>query len=185
MRVAAATTAASVSGHRYLYVASEGFGDPVTCFTVVDVADPAQPQVPHVFRFRSAARIPVPNRGAGILFYDVTDPASPRLLSFFDTPGGASRGTHHVWFAAGGRELWAAGGAGSRTSPPIRPIPMLGKRSCPNAPRTRANSRVGTIPAFPPAIRFPCRMEFRARIRACAYTTSMFFRSVRIARISG
>jgi len=38
---------------------------------------------------------------AGLTIYDVTQPETPRLLSFFDTSGPASPGTHFVWYVDG------------------------------------------------------------------------------------
>jgi hypothetical protein len=156
MRIAPRTTAASVAGHRYLYVATEAFGDPVACFSVVDVENATHPVV--------RERVPIAGSpeqrkhvrcnsldlagtvlavaqeteiggqaGAGILFYDVADPAAPRLLSYFDTAGGASRGTHHVWFATP-TQLWAAGGAGNAHVPADRVDPYAGTVYTPKRP---------------------------------------------------
>jgi hypothetical protein len=146
IRVAPRTTRFSVAGHRYLYVATEEYGDPVACFSVVDVENPTAPdvrvQVPisvgganpgdppkgtpderkhlHCNSLDLAGNVLAVAQevqkggqpGAGILFYDVSDPANPRLLSYFDTAGGDSHGTHHVWFA-NAATLWAAGSAGT------------------------------------------------------------------------
>jgi len=45
------------------------------------------------------AKIGLPH--AGIRIYDVSEPASPRELAFFDTSGPSSRGVHFVWFVDG------------------------------------------------------------------------------------
>lgn len=167
MRIAPKTTRASIAGHRYLYVATEEFGDKIACFTVVDVEDPAHPnvrtRVPLSVGGANPGQDPVGtaeerkhlhcnsldlagtvlavaqeterggDAGAGILFYDVGDPASPRLLSYFDTAGGASRGTHHVWFASA-TTLLAAGGAGNSDIPSDPGDPYAGKIFTPKRP---------------------------------------------------
>ncbi|MGD0052488.1 MAG: hypothetical protein ABSD03_11860 [Vulcanimicrobiaceae bacterium] len=167
MRVAPRTTRYSVAGHRYLFAATEEFGDPVACFSVVDVEDPSAPVV--------RARVPIsigganpdqPPRGtpeerkhvhcnsldlagtvlavaqetqtggapgAGILFYDVSDPANPRLLAYFDTSGGVAHGTHHVWFA-NATTLWAAGSAGNTHIPADLGDPYAGTTFTPKRP---------------------------------------------------
>jgi len=90
-----------------------------TCFTTVDVTDPKAPRVlaqvptsaPHV-RCNSlgvsgttmvvAQNTDLPGQpGGGARIYDVSDPARPRELSYFNTSGGESRGAHYVWFADG------------------------------------------------------------------------------------
>jgi hypothetical protein len=167
MRVAPRTTPYSVAGHRYLYVATEEYGDPVACFSVVDVQDATHPQlrvqVPISIGGASAGDAPhgTPEQrkdvhcnsldlagnvlavaqetqkggepGAGILFYDVSDPGNPRLLSYFDTSGGVSHGTHHVWFA-NPTTLWAAGGAGTANVPADPSDPYAGEAYVPKRP---------------------------------------------------
>jgi len=39
--------------------------------------------------------------GAGMLVFDVTDPAHPKQEAYFDTAGPHSRGTHYLWFVDG------------------------------------------------------------------------------------
>src|SRR4029453_14389054 len=38
---------------------------------------------------------------AGFEIFDVSDPAKPRSIAFFDASGPASRGVHHLWFVGG------------------------------------------------------------------------------------
>jgi hypothetical protein len=103
-------------GRRILFLAHESSP---TCFSVIDVTDPRHPtvvaQVPTVasdLRCNSLGltgrtlvvahqtpRVGLPNAGARI--YDVSDPANPRELAFFDTSGPHSRGAHFVAFADG------------------------------------------------------------------------------------
>lgn len=101
-------------GRRIFYVAHESGAQ---CFAVLDVTDAAHPQV--------LADIPSPGKdlrcnsldlngntlvvaaesaeqgepGAGIRIWDVSQPATPRLVSYFDTSGPRSRGVHHVWLS--------------------------------------------------------------------------------------
>jgi hypothetical protein len=111
-------------GRRIMYVAQEsGPG----CFSVVDVTDPSSPEL--------VAQFDVPNpdvrcnsldlsgdilviaheartaglKPAGIRIFDVSDPASPVEVGFFDTSGAHSRGAHHVWFVAGHHAFIATG----------------------------------------------------------------------------
>lgn len=151
MRIAPRTTHYSIAGHRYLYVATEEFGDRVACFSVVDVEDPAHPllriQVPVKFKHVHCNSLDAAGSvlavaqetenagepGAGILFYDISDPANPRPLSYFDTSGGASRGTHHVWFASA-TTVWASGGAGNTHIPSDPGDPYAGKVFVPKRP---------------------------------------------------
>jgi hypothetical protein len=39
--------------------------------------------------------------GAGMVVFDVADPAQPKQLAYFDTSGPHSRGVHYLWFADG------------------------------------------------------------------------------------
>lgn len=113
------------NGRRILFLAHESA--PI-CFSVVDVTDVAKPavvvQVPTVtsdIRCNSlslsgttlvvahqAARVALPNGGARI--FDVSTPAAPKELSFFDTSGPQSRGVHYV-SAFDGRYAYLATGA--------------------------------------------------------------------------
>jgi hypothetical protein len=107
-------------GRRILFYAHTA---PPTCFTTVDVTDPAKPRVlaqlpttaPHVrcnsLGVSGSTTAPVMvvaqntdepgQRGGGALIFDVSDPAHPKQLAYFDTSGGPSRGAHYVWFADG------------------------------------------------------------------------------------
>jgi len=103
-------------GRRVLFYAHTA---PPTCLSVVDVTDPAAPAVlaqlptvaPHI-RCNSlgvsgttlivAQNTDEPGQPfGGARIFDVSDPASPEELAFFDTSGGPSRGAHYVWFADG------------------------------------------------------------------------------------
>ena len=103
-------------GRRVLFFAHV---DPPNCLTTIDVTDPAAPKV--LFQMPTAAShvrcnslavsgnvliiaqntdLPGQTLG-GARIYDVSDPATPRELAFFDTSGGPSRGAHSVWFTDG------------------------------------------------------------------------------------
>lgn len=103
-------------GRRFLYLANE---NPPTCFSVLDVTEPSDPRViwqlplPHdQVRGNSLAL-----RGdillqayqatkpggtpAGFEIYDVSKPAEPRRIGFFDLSGPYSQGVHFVSFMDG------------------------------------------------------------------------------------
>jgi hypothetical protein len=103
-------------GKRYLFTAAESGPN---CFSVVDVTAPGRPElvkqvdVPspavrcnsldlsgHVLAVAHQVA-QVGQRPAGLRLYDVSDPATPRELSFFDTSGQRSRGAHFVRFVDG------------------------------------------------------------------------------------
>ncbi len=108
------------------------------CLSVVDVTDPTRPTVlhqmaayaPHV-RCNSLAvagntlivaqgtDLPGQPLG-GARVYDVSDPARPRELAFFDTSGGASRGVHSVWFTGGDYAYLSSGAADFEPAVPPR-----------------------------------------------------------------
>ncbi len=89
------------------------------CLSIVDVTDPTRPAVLHQMpAFASHVRCnslavsgntliiaqgtDEPGQPlAGARVFDVSDPARPVELAFFDTSGGPSRGAHSVWFADG------------------------------------------------------------------------------------
>ncbi len=103
-------------GRRFLYLANE---NPPTCFSVLDVTEPAEPRV--------VWQLPLPHdqvrgnslalRGdillqayqatrpggtpAGFEIYDVSRPAEPRKIGFFDLSGPYSQGVHFVSFMDG------------------------------------------------------------------------------------
>ena len=100
-----------------------------TCFTTVDVTDPRAPKVlaqvptltPQV-RCNSlgvsgttmvvAQNTLLPGQpGGGALVYDVSDPARPQQIAYFNTSGGESRGAHYVWFADGQYAYLSSGAA--------------------------------------------------------------------------
>jgi hypothetical protein len=103
-------------GRRVLFFAHAGAP---TCFTTIDVTNPRAPrvlaQVPTLSQHVRCNSLGVSGRtmvvaqntdlpgqpGGGALVYDVTDPAKPRQISYFNTSGGESRGAHYVWFADG------------------------------------------------------------------------------------
>jgi hypothetical protein len=99
-------------GRRIFYVAHES--EPMAA-SILDVTDPRRPELlcqlpveqPRV-RGNSLAvvddlllvarQVAEPgDKPAGLWLYDVSDPAAPRPLSFFDTSGGRSQGVHFVW----------------------------------------------------------------------------------------
>ena len=103
-------------GRRVLYIAHESAPKN---FTVVDVSDPTEPCVlvqtdlPHA-KVRSnsldvtgdilavAYQTTEPGlKPAGVELFDVTDPANPRSIAFFDRSGPHSRGAHCLWFVDG------------------------------------------------------------------------------------
>jgi hypothetical protein len=116
-------------GRRVLWLAHEG---PPKNFTGVDVTDPATPTVivqtelPHN-RIRSnslevcgdvmvvAYQVLNPGlRPAGFELFNVSNPETPRPITFFDCSGPHSRGVHQVWFVDG-RYVHFAGGAADFT----------------------------------------------------------------------
>ena len=107
---------AARGGRRILYIAHERAPKD---FTVIDVTDPTNPslvvqtELPHgdvrsnslalvgdllLVAYQSARPGVIP---AGMGIYDVSDPANPNRVSFFDTSGPHSRGTHCLWFVDG------------------------------------------------------------------------------------
>jgi hypothetical protein len=103
-------------GRRIFYIAHESAPLAVS---ILDVTDPRRPEllaqlpVEHP-RVRGNSLAVVDNlllvarqvaqageQPAGLWLYDVSDPAAPRALSFFDTSGGLSRGVHFVWCVDG------------------------------------------------------------------------------------
>ena len=116
-------------GRRLLYVAHESAPH---CFSIVDVTNPAQPSLirtvdtvsPDV-RCNSldvnanvlavAAETKQQGQpGGGVRLYALDDPATPRLLSYFDASGPHSRGVHHVWLSSD-KLLHVTGGAADFT----------------------------------------------------------------------
>ena len=103
-------------GRRIMYIAHECA--PIN-FTVVDVSDPSKPQVvtqtklPHnEVRSNSldlvgdtlavAYQTQKPGlQPAGVELFDVSNPANPRSISFFDRSGPHSQGAHYVGFVDG------------------------------------------------------------------------------------
>jgi len=106
----------TADGRRLLYIAHESA--PID-FSVLDVTDPRQPRLllqrrlPHA-EVRSNSLDLVDDlllvayqtlrpgmQPAGVGIYDVSDPAAPREVGFFDTSGPWSRGAHCLWFVDG------------------------------------------------------------------------------------
>jgi hypothetical protein len=99
------------SGRRYLYIAHV---DITTSFSVLDVSDPRAPALLHQeflphrdVRSNSLAvagdlllvahEVRRPGlQPAGVELFDLADPGCPRSVTFFDTSGPRSRGTHWV-----------------------------------------------------------------------------------------
>ena len=104
------------NGQRVLFLAHESAP---MCFSVIDVTNPEDPKViaqlpveAESVRCNSlglsgttlAVAHQVEKAGqphAGMDTYDVTDPAHPKKLAYFDTSGPSSRGVHYLWFADG------------------------------------------------------------------------------------
>jgi hypothetical protein len=103
-------------GRRIFYIAHESA--PMAA-SILDVTDPRRPEllcqlpVEHP-RVRGNSLAVVDNlllvarqvaragdEPAGLWLYDVSDPAAPRELAFFNTGGGLSRGVHFVWCVDG------------------------------------------------------------------------------------
>ncbi len=111
-------------GRRVLWLAHESAPKNVTA---VDVTDPRAPTVilqtdlPHhdmrsnsldlagdllVVAYQTSVAGAKP---AGFEIFDVSDPARPRSIAFFDASGPASRGVHHLWFVDGSYVHLASG----------------------------------------------------------------------------
>ncbi len=129
-------------GRRVLFLAHESAP---TCFSVVDVTNPATPAVmaqvntvasnlrcnslslsgTTLVVAHQTAKVGLPN--AGMRVFDVADPAHPKEIAFFDTSGPHSRGVHFVSFglpaearsAEAGRYAYLATGA--KDFEPINP----------------------------------------------------------------
>lgn len=103
-------------GRRILFLAHES---PPMCVSILDVTKPEDPKVitqipidgPNL-RCNSlglsgttlavAHQTDKPGQpGAGMLVFDVADPAHPRQIGKLDTAGPHSRGVHYLWFADG------------------------------------------------------------------------------------
>jgi len=106
----------AAGGRRTLYIAHESAP---RNFTGVGVSDPRRPEVictvdlPHsevrsnslaVCGELMAVAYQASRPGgtpAGLEIFELSDPARPRSIGFFDTSGPRSRGTHFVWFVDG------------------------------------------------------------------------------------
>jgi hypothetical protein len=117
------------AGRRYLYVAHV---DIRASFSVLDVSDPRAPELLHQeflphgeVRSNSLAvagdlllvahEVRRPGlKPAGVELFDLSDPARPRSVSFFDTSGPRSRGTHWVGCFDGERAYLSTGMPDSR-----------------------------------------------------------------------
>ena len=101
---------------RILWIAHESAPKNVTA---VDVTDPRKPKMvvqtnlPHdqmrsnsldlvgdmlVVAYQTTTHGATP---AGFEMFDVSDPAAPKSIAFFDASGPSSRGVHHLWFVDG------------------------------------------------------------------------------------
>jgi len=105
----------TADGRRLLYVAHESAPH---CFTIFDVTNPRQPRTVRTIDTASpdvrcnsldvsgnvlavAAETKLQGQpGGGFRLYALDDPASPRLVSYFDASGPHSRGAHHVWLSS-------------------------------------------------------------------------------------
>lgn len=118
------TVLLEAASRRYLYIAHV---DRKTNFSVVDVSNPASPELvyqellPHS-KVRSnslaiagevllvAHEVSEPGlQPAGVKVYDVSNPAAPRPIAFFDTSGPFSRGVHWVGSFDGTRAYLSTG----------------------------------------------------------------------------
>lgn len=139
------------NGRRVLYVAHERAPKN---FTVVDVSDPrqlkviAQVDLPHdqvrsnslslagdllavAYQCSRWGQTP-----AGMELFDVSDPANPRSVSFFDTSGPRSRGAHYVWFVDGEYAYLSTGMPDSTpTNPKDDQFPVIVDVRDPSHPR--------------------------------------------------
>lgn len=114
-------------GTRMLFAASE---HPLLDFVVADVTDPRQPQVVYHHQLAGpgirsnnlsivgdllAVTRQVSEAGAtpaGVEFFDISKPAQPRTIGFFDASGEGSVGTHFVWLAHDGFAYLASAAPG-------------------------------------------------------------------------
>jgi hypothetical protein len=106
----------TADGRRVMYIAHESAPKN---FSVIDVSDPTKPhlltqtELPHrdmrsnsldVVGDLMAVAYQTSRPGlapAGVELFDISDPANPRSISFFDRSGPHSRGTHCLWFVDG------------------------------------------------------------------------------------
>lgn len=113
-------------GRRILWMAHESAPKN---FTAVDVSDPRAPklvvQTNLAEPYRRSNSLEVVGNlmavayqcleagqgPAGLEMFDISDPAHPKSLSFFDCSGPHSRGVHQLWFADGAYVHMAAGAA--------------------------------------------------------------------------
>jgi hypothetical protein len=113
-------------GRRILWTAHESQPKNVTAIDVTNPKKPsmvAQTDLPHtkmrsnsldlcgdllVVAYQTATVGLTP---AGFEIFDVSDPAKPRTVSFFDASGPASRGVHHLWWIDGEYVHMASGAA--------------------------------------------------------------------------
>ena len=103
-------------GRRILFLAHESAP---MCVSIIDVTRPEDPKVVTQIPVESAdvrcnslglsgTTLAVAHQtakqggaGAGMLVFDVADPAHPRKIGMLDTSGPHSRGVHYLWFADG------------------------------------------------------------------------------------
>lgn len=102
-------------GRRLFYIAHESGPN---CFAVLDVTDAAHPKIladipaaakdihcnsldmnGNTLVVAAESRTPGETK-VGLRIWDVSQPATPRFVSYFDTSGGLSRGVHHVWLSS-------------------------------------------------------------------------------------
>jgi hypothetical protein len=108
-------------GRRTLFVAAE---HAPADFVAIDVTDPRRPSpvcrrdIPPGVRSNNLAIFgdllavtrQAKEKGgkpAGVEFFDISEPADPRSIGFYDASGGRSVGTHFVWLAADGHAYLA------------------------------------------------------------------------------
>jgi hypothetical protein len=165
---------------RVLWLAHESAPKNVTA---VDVTNPKKPSViiqtdlPHdkmrsnslevvgdtlVVAYQTAAPGLKP---AGIEIFDVSEPAKPKTIGFFDASGPTSRGVHHLWFVDG-HYIHCASGAADFTPRNPKDDPFQAKPSAITITRwgTPSHSRTSRVPGLSPtrsgtgtSTRFPDR----------------------------
>jgi|GEM_PF-4369253 len=87
--------------------------------------------------------------GAGILLYDIGDPSNPKFLSYFNSAGTGSHGTHHLWFFNNGNDVEMAGGAGHAGSATTDSFAGLSTVNAgPGCPGGHATAQFLNLPAY-------------------------------------
>jgi hypothetical protein len=125
----------TADGRRLLYVANE---HPPIAMSILDVTDPAAPELIWQLPTRHdkvrgnslalrgdvlvmASQVIDPgDEPAGFFVFDISDPTSPKEVSFFDTSGPHSRGVHLITTMDGEYVHLATGAPDFEPKPPVR-----------------------------------------------------------------